>query len=142
MPELLRRSAAAHRHDRLAVCACILASLGPEATSGIALLTPVLAWGAALGAIVGVVAWAKDGRAHRRAGVAAEHGYVKAVPGHATASMTFHLYSHLRDDSLPRAADLMARSWPGRSRTPAHRRQRTAASPSDLRFCNGRGDRI
>ena len=34
---------------------------------------------------------------------------VQTLLGHATASMTLDLYSHLLNDSVTRAADLMAR---------------------------------
>ncbi|HEY7723199.1 MAG TPA: tyrosine-type recombinase/integrase, partial [Pedococcus sp.] len=72
---------------------------------------------------------------------------VQTLLGHATASMTLDLYSHLLNDSVTRAASLPRRlrardglasrglrSWRcGRSGN---------LHDSDLRFCNGRGDRI
>lgn len=53
-------------HAPISATAFILASLGSEATSGIALLTPVLVWGAAFWAIVGGVAWVNGGHLTRR----------------------------------------------------------------------------
>lgn len=99
---------------------------------------------------------------------------VQTLLGHATAWMTLDLYSHLRNDSVTRAADLMAQGLaqafnevdPNAARRPEEEGREPAekargsrwarkACPrswrcgrignhhdSDLRFCNGRGDRI
>jgi uncharacterized protein len=45
-------------HAAISATTFILASVGSEATSGIAILIPVLVWGAAFWVIVGAVAWA------------------------------------------------------------------------------------
>jgi uncharacterized protein len=56
-------------HVPISVTAVVLAS---EATSSLALLAPVLIWGAAFWLIVAVVAWANGGSLTRRRNAAAQ----------------------------------------------------------------------